>query len=178
MPPIGDGTAGMMWVSLDQVTPLFQALGPAEISRRMRVGLTNVLSRIAQSAAFLAPSDLGALRASIAFEVLGDDMNLEGRVFSPLAYAPTMEYGRRPGAAMPPEGALLGWMQRHGMDPNLDDERGLRWSIHVKGIVPHPFLRPAFDAVADREASGILADAMFAGLEALGGTVTVERMVI
>lgn len=172
---VNDGAAAMMWVSLDEVTPLFQALGPEEIGRRMRTGLEKVLARIAEKAAFLAPSDTGGLKGSIAFEVLGDPMNLEGRVFSPLAHAPTMEYGRRRGAPPPPAGSLLGWMQRHGMDPANED--ALRWSISFRGIVPHPFMRPAFDDTVE-EAPGILSDALFFDLGALGGRVGVEGMLV
>lgn len=173
----GAGTAALMWISLDEVTPLFQALGPQEIATRMRTGMEGVLARIAEKATFLAPKDLGVLGGSIAYEVLGEPLNLEGRVFSPLAYAPVMEFGRRPGAPPPPPGALLGWMYRHGMDPNPESEKALRWSIAIKGIAPHPFLRPAFDDTVE-EAPGILSGALFDGLTALGGRVSVEGMMV
>lgn len=178
---LAPGTAALMWVSLDEVTPLFQALGPEEIGRRMRAGLEKVLARIVEKAQFLAPADTGALKGSLAYEVLGEPLNLEGRVFSPLVQASVMEYGRRPareiGLHPAPEGALLGWMQRHGWEMTLEAERRLRFSIAIKGIVPRPFLRPAFDDTVE-EAPGILGAALFDGLAALGGQVSVEGMMV
>lgn len=43
-----------------------------------------------------------------------------------------MESGRRPGAPMPPPGALLDWLHRHGIDPKA--EYPIRRAIARKGI--------------------------------------------
>lgn len=57
--------------------------------------------------------------------------------------ASATEYGRDPGSRMPPEGALLGWMARHGIPETM--EFVLRRSIARNGITARPFLRPAVD---------------------------------
>lgn len=62
-----------------------------------------------------APRDTGALGRSIRNDLTGQGLNLEGRVFSNLIYAPIMEFGRRPGT-MPPPAALEGWARRKGLN--------------------------------------------------------------
>jgi hypothetical protein len=70
-----------------------------------------------------------------------------------------MEDGRRAGAAMPPAGALLGWMGRHGVDAKT--EFVIRRAIGRKGIkgkhfmqkgrlTIQPKVRTEFVAVRDR----------------------------
>lgn len=49
------------------------------------------------------------------------------------AYADVMERGRRPGAPMPPQGVLLGWMAAKGIP--ADREFVIRRAIGRKGIV-------------------------------------------
>src|SRR6185437_10486396 len=68
----------------------------------------------------LEKSDTGALARSITSSYT----DLTARVYVPMGqptavYAPVMEYGRTPGAKMPPPDALVGWMKRHGIDPKL-----------------------------------------------------------
>lgn len=56
-------------------------------------------------------------------------------------YARPVEEGRRAGAAMPPRGALLGWMRRKGIDARL--EFVVRRGIARRGIPPAPFIKRA-----------------------------------
>jgi hypothetical protein len=51
-----------------------------------------------------------------------------------------VERGRRAGARMPPGGALLGWMARHGIP--LNREFVVRRAIARRGIPPRPFMAP------------------------------------
>lgn len=99
--------------------------------------------------------DTGALRASLTRQVSAD----EGVVGTNKSYAPVVEYGRRAGAPMPPEGALLGWMSRHGIA--AEKEYAVRRNIRRRGIRARPYLIPAllenvdairreFDAAAQR----------------------------
>jgi hypothetical protein len=60
-------------------------------------------------------------------------------------YARVMEEGRSPGAAMPPSGALLGWMARHGIDESL--EFVVRRAIGMHGIVGKRYMKKAHDEV-------------------------------
>lgn len=57
-------------------------------------------------------------------------------------YDVVVENGRRAGAKMPPRGALLPWMARHGWDEA--DEYILLRSIARKGIKGRPYMEPAF----------------------------------
>ena len=112
--------------------------GPV-IDREITTALTNSGLVVEGRAKQLAPVDTGKLRQSITTQVRTDS----AVVGTNLQYAPTMEFGRQPGAAMPPEGALLGWMSRHGMDTRM--EFALRRSIARKGIAAKRFLRGALE---------------------------------
>lgn len=59
-------------------------------------------------------------------------------------YAEVHDKGRRPGAAMPPKGVLLGWMRRHGIP--AEREFVVRRAIGRRGIPANRFLT---DALAD-----------------------------
>lgn len=67
---------------------------------------------------------------------------------------------------MPPSGALLGWMRRHGIP--AEQEYIIRKRIATRGIAPRPYLVPAldenepaiqreFDLAADRALAELLA---------------------
>ena len=56
-----------------------------------------------------------------------------GEVGSAVAYARYVEEGRRAGAAMPPPGALLGWMAGKGIP--AEAEFSVRRAIAARGIV-------------------------------------------
>lgn len=58
-----------------------------------------------------APRDTAGLQRSLGLEV----KPLYATVSTALNYAPVMEFGRRPGARMPPPDALAGWARRHGL---------------------------------------------------------------
>lgn len=83
--------------------------------------------------------DTGALRQSITSTATPN----EGRVGTSLPYAAVMEYGRRPGAAMPPQGSLLEWMRRKGIDASL--EYVIRRAIARNGIAGRRYMQGAFE---------------------------------
>jgi phage gpG-like protein len=112
--------------------------GPV-IQREIQTALTKSGLVVEGRAKELAPTDTGKLRQSITSQVRSDSV----LIGTNLQYAPTMEFGRRPGAAMPPAGALLGWMNRHGIDPRL--EYVVRRSIARKGIAAKRYLRGALE---------------------------------
>lgn len=82
--------------------------------------------------------DTGRLGNSIGIENDGDMSRLVG---TNLTYAPTVEEGRKAGAKMPPAGALLAWMGRHGI--SADSEFAIRRGIARNGIAARPFFVPA-----------------------------------
>lgn len=83
------------------------------------------------------PRDTAEGARSIAATVNG----LEAKVTSPLAHVTVMDQGRRAGAAMPPQGALLGWMRRHGIPPEA--EYVVRRGIARRGIKGRFFYQKA-----------------------------------
>ena len=87
-----------------------------------------------------APVDTGALRSSIAIRVRGA---YSAEVYTDKLYAAAVEYGRSAGSAMPPTGALDGWLRRKGIDPNASF--AVRRSIGEQGVPPRPFMLPAFE---------------------------------
>lgn len=63
--------------------------------------------------------DTGALMRSITHEVTATGTGVNMRVFSTSPYADIVHDGRNPGR-MPPQGALLGWMGRHGIPASAE----------------------------------------------------------
>jgi Bacteriophage HK97-gp10, putative tail-component len=104
-----------------------------------------------------APRDTGALARSI----VPDVQSFQARVFSPLQYAAVMEAGRRPGARMPPPGALVGWMTRHGFVPPgvrrtpIELAFPFAQMIGRRGIQGRFFFRKAAETV-ERELPGLI----------------------
>ncbi len=79
-----------------------------------------------------APKDTGALRNSIQSEVQIDGLDVKGVIFSPLEYAPYIEYGT--GLFAEENGRKTPWSYE-------DEETGER--IFTRGQKPQPYLRPA-----------------------------------
>lgn len=85
---------------------------------------------VERSAKEKAPKDTGALRRSITSEVA----NKEGVVFTPLEYAPYVEYGT---------GLFAESGGRKDVPWNYQDDKG-EWHS-TSGQRPQPFMRPALD---------------------------------
>ncbi len=96
----------------------------------------------------------GALRQSIISEVKREGVggSIIGRVFSSLdsPYPAVMEFGRRPGAAMPPPDALVRWVH---LKLGVPDEQApgvaftVARSIARKGIAGRRFMQQGFEKV-------------------------------
>ena len=85
---------------------------------------------VERSAKELAPKDTGALRRSIASKVEGT----EGIIYTPLEYAPYIEYGT---------GLFAENGGRADVPWNYKDDKG-EWHS-TSGIKPQPFMRPALN---------------------------------
>ncbi len=90
---------------------------------------------VERSAKEKAPKDTGALRRSITSEVA----NKEGVVFTPLEYAPYVEYGT---------GLFAESGGRKDVPWNYQDDKG-EWHS-TSGMRPQPFMRPALDENRER----------------------------
>jgi hypothetical protein len=97
-------------VDATRLARLAGRLGPALYERAVGDLVSDLTVLAEREARLAAPRDTGALARSIAGRATG----LTGRVATSLVYAPVMEYGRTPGARMPPPAALAGWARRHG----------------------------------------------------------------
>jgi hypothetical protein len=109
---------------------------------RLRVWLQGVLAVVRDDVRRFSPKDTGAFQKSVVYRTSARGDALEGRVFStgPAVLASVIEEGRRPGAKMPPAGALLPWMARHGIPD--DREFLVRRKIARDGLPAHrPFAR-------------------------------------
>lgn len=107
------------------------------------------MAMMQRTAVMKAPSNTGLLRNSIKTEVgTGGGIGLHGKMYSPLEYAPVMEFGRKPGT-MPPVDQIERWasLKLH--------KQGLGYviarSIANKGIKGHHF----FQAAADQNRAAI-----------------------
>ena len=85
---------------------------------------------VERSAREKAPKDTGALRRSIRSKVEG----LEGIVYTPLEYAPYIEYGT---------GLFAEGNGRKDVPWNYQDDKG-NWHS-TSGLKPQPFMRPSLD---------------------------------
>lgn len=85
---------------------------------------------VERSAKQKAPKDTGALRRSITSRVEG----LEGIVYTPLEYAPYIEYGT---------GLFAEGNGRKDVPWNYQDDKG-NWHS-TSGLKPHPYMRPSLD---------------------------------
>jgi HK97 gp10 family phage protein len=88
---------------------------------------------VERSAKQKAPKDTGALRRSITSKVETENGNIQGIVFTPLEYAPYIEYGT--GLFAENGGRQDAWSYK--------DDKG-KWHT-TSGQKPQPFMRPALD---------------------------------
>lgn len=132
---------------LDALAMRFAGAG-AVVSDELERAMTESAIAVQSRARELAPVDTGRLRQSIGYEVRPGQGVVKAGSDS-VTYAATMEYGRAPGSAMPPEGALLGWMRRHGIPEEL--EYVVRRGIARRGIRGRAYmqqgLQDSIDAV-------------------------------
>lgn len=102
------------------------------------IALRNAMGRamaiVERSAKEKAPKDTGALRRSITSEVTQEGGELVGVVFTPLEYAPYVEYGT---------GLFAEKGGRKDVPWCYQDDKG-EWHS-TSGQKPHPFMRPALN---------------------------------
>lgn len=129
--------------SLEDVTSRLDRLDAAVV-QPAAVQLVTDLGLIGERAAREGmPKDTSEGARSIVSRVSG----LEATVSSPLVHVAVMDQGRRAGAPMPPAGALLAWMRRHGFPEEA--EYVLRRSIARRGIAGRFFFEKARGKVND-----------------------------
>lgn len=99
---------------------------------KIKAAMGKCCALVERTAKQTAPKDTGALRNSITSEVQSDGWDVVGVVYSPLEYAPYIEYGT--GLFAEENGRRTPWSYE-------DEETGER--IFTRGQKPQPYLRPA-----------------------------------
>lgn len=95
-------------------------------------GMQQACALVEASAKEKAPADTGALRRSIASRIEGEGAAIQGIVYTPLEYAPYVEYGTGL-FAEGGNGRKTPWL--------YEDDSG---ETHfTRGQHPHPYMRPA-----------------------------------
>ena len=112
---------------LDEVLEEIESLAD---TGELEATLGKACALVERSAKELAPKDTGALRRSITRKVEGT----EGIIYTPLEYAPYIEYGT---------GLFAENGGRADVPWNYKDDKG-EWHS-TSGIKPQPFMRPALN---------------------------------
>lgn len=119
-----------MNVEFEGAEKLIARLDKMSDEAALRKNLETAALLVERSAKQKAPKDTGALRRSITSRVEG----LEGIIYTPLEYAPYIEYGT---------GLFAEGNGRKDVPWNYQDDKG-NWHS-TSGLKPHPFMRPSLD---------------------------------
>lgn len=116
---------------LDGVLASIDKLGNAE---KVASAMGKCCALVERSAKQKAPKDTGALRNSITSKVNVEDNAVKGVVYTPLEYAPYVEYGT--GLFAEEGGRKTPWVYE-------DEKTGEK--IFTRGQKPQPYMRPALN---------------------------------
>jgi HK97 gp10 family phage protein len=115
-------------VRVEGLEEVFEMLDRVVSQQALGEGLQKACALVERTAKQLAPKDTGALRRSISSKVEGN----QGIVFTPLEYAPYVEFGT---------GLFAEVAGRKDTPWSYQDDKG-EWHS-TSGQKPHPFMRPA-----------------------------------
>lgn len=117
---------------LDEIVGRFEKMADTS---QIEAAMGKCCALVERSAKQKAPKDEGTLRNSIQSEVKSGESNVVGVVFTPLEYAPYVEFGTGLFAENG-NGRKTGWAYE-------DEETGE--TIWTRGQRPQPYLRPALN---------------------------------
>lgn len=95
---------------LEEVRRVF-AQAPDAFERELRKAMRQALDLVEEQVAGRTPVNVGQLRGSLATEIRGSGVSMQGIVGTPLIYGLPVEMGRQPGR-MPPVDAIEYWVIR------------------------------------------------------------------
>lgn len=121
---------------LDEVLNSLEELADEE---KFMAALGKACALVERSAKQNAPKDTGALRRSITSEVEKNGTDIVGVVYTPLEYAPYVEYGT---------GLFAEGGGRQDVPWNYQDDEG-NWHS-TSGQKPQPFMQPALNDNRER----------------------------
>jgi HK97 gp10 family phage protein len=137
-----------MDIEFEGVENLTQRLNKMSDTAALKKSLEAATLLVERSAKQKAPKDTGALRRSITSKVEG----LEGIIYTPLEYAPYIEYGTGLFAEKGNGKKEVPW--------NYQDDEG-KWHS-TSGLKPQPFMRPSLDEnrqkIVDTLKEGVMND--------------------
>lgn len=119
-----------MSVEISGIDSLIDTLEDLSDDSNIEDGLKKACALVERTAKQKAPKGTGELRRSITSKIQGK----EGIVFTPLEYAPYVEFGT---------GLFAEGGGRMDVPWNYQDDEG-NWHT-TSGMKPHPFFRPALD---------------------------------
>ena len=122
----------MSEVKIEGLETILERLNKMSNTKPIEAAVQKCCALVERSAKQLAPKDTGALRNSIASKVESNNEVIKGVVYTPLEYAPYVEYGT---GLFAEEGG------RMNVPWNYQDDKGV-WH-RTNGQKPQPFMRPA-----------------------------------
>lgn len=123
-----------MSIKFDGLDEILNSLENLADPAKFEAALGKACALVERSAKQNAPKDTGALRRSITSKVEKNGDEIQGVIYTPLEYAPYVEYGT---GLFAEEGG------RADVPWNYQDDKG-NWHS-TSGQKPQPFMRPALD---------------------------------
>ena len=123
-----------MSIKFDGLDEILNSLESLADGAKFEAALGKACALVERSAKQNAPKDTGALRRSITSKVEKNGDEIRGVVYTPLEYAPYVEYGT---------GLFAEGGGRLDVPWNYQDDKG-DWHS-TSGQKPQPFMRPALD---------------------------------
>lgn len=122
----------MLEIKIEGLETILERFEDIADTTPIEAALQKCCALVERSAKETAPKDTGALRNSIASRIESNNEEIKGVIYTPLEYAPYVEYGT---GLFAEEGG------RMDVPWNYQDDKGV-WH-RTNGQKPHPFMRPA-----------------------------------
>lgn len=121
-----------MNIEFEGIDGVFDSLDSLVDETKLKKAMQKCCAIVERSAKEKAPKDTGALRRSITSRVDSAGLGIEGVVYTPLEYAPCVEFGT---------GLFAENGGRTDIPWSYQDDKG-EWHS-TSGMHPHPYMRPA-----------------------------------
>ena len=123
-----------MAIEFEGLDEILDSLDKLADTQQLNSTMEKVCALVERDAKQNAPKDTGALARSIQSKVENNDGSIQGVVFTPLEYAPYVEFGT---------GLFAESGGRTDVPWSYQDDEG-NWHT-TKGQCPQPYMRPAID---------------------------------
>ena len=128
-----------MSIEIDGLDEVMLRLDKLAAADNYEAAMGRACALVEREAKIGAPKGNGELRRSITSKVVTDGDSIKGVVFTPLEYAPYVEYGT---------GLFAEEQGRQDVPWSYQDDEG-NWHS-TKGMKPHPYMRPALEENRDK----------------------------